>query len=154
MLEELSTVDGETFFRPDEVARERLCIPAALYNRCRLALSRFRYGHVFVPVRSMQVQSVIDEEEIIFVDNQAYAVRDGQGGKLIMLAWLFRYDQNRVDLHEPAPIELVYYQDNARDLHQRLIGEFGKALDLVEQRARQDRGEPHSKRVLPFPKSG
>ena len=80
---------GETFFRPDELARERLCIPAALYNRCRLKLSRCRYGHVFVPVRSMQVQSVIDEEEIIFVDNQAYAVRDGQGGKLIMLAWVF-----------------------------------------------------------------
>jgi hypothetical protein len=41
----------------------------------------------------MQVQSVIDEEEVIFVDTQAYAVREGNGGRLIMLAWLFRYDQ-------------------------------------------------------------
>ena len=144
---------GETFFRPDELARERLCIPAALYNRCRLKLSRCRYEHVFVPVRSMQVQSVIDEEEIIFVDNQAYAVRDGQGGKLIMLAWVFCYDQNRDDLNKPAPIDLVYYQNDAREVHKRLIGEFGKALDLVEQRGRRHRSEPRSKQVLPFPKT-
>ncbi|MCB1787310.1 MAG: hypothetical protein KDJ33_13760, partial [Gammaproteobacteria bacterium] len=73
----MATVTTETFFRPDEIARERLTIPAALYNRCRLMLSRCQYAHVFVPVRSMQMQSVIDENEVIFVDNQAYAVRDG-----------------------------------------------------------------------------
>lgn len=144
---------GETFFRPDELARERLCIPAALYNRCRLMLSRCRYGHVFVPVRSMQVQSVIDEEEIIFIDNQAYAVRDGQGGKLIMLAWVFCYDHNRDNLNKPAPIDLVYYYNDAREVHKRLIGEFGKALDLVEQRDSRHRPEPRSRQVLPFPKT-
>ncbi len=101
----------------------------------------------------MQVQSVIDEEEIIFVDNQAYAVRGGQGGRLIMLAWVFRYDQHRDDLNEPASIELVYYQDDAREVHQRLIGEFSKALDLAEQRNKQHGQEPRSKRVLPFPKT-
>jgi len=144
---------SETFFRPDELAREQLCIPARLYNRCRLILSRCRYRHVFVPVRSMQIQSVIDEEEIIFVDNQAYAVRGGRGGKLIMLAWVFRYDQNRDDLNQPAPIDLVYYQEDARQVHMRLIGEFGKALDRVEQRDSMHRSDPRSKQVLPFPKT-
>jgi hypothetical protein len=146
----MTSVVTETFFRPEEVARERLSIPAALYNRCRLMLSRCRYGHVFVPVRSMQMQSVIDDEEIIFVDNQAYAVRNGNGGRLIMLAWSFRHDQSRDDLNEPAPIELVYYHSSARDLHNRLIGEFAKALDLLEQRHRDHGCEPRAKKILPF----
>jgi len=98
---------SETFFRPDEVARERLSLPATLYNRCRLMLSRCEYEHIFVPVRTMQMQALIDQEEVIVVDNQAYAVRDGEGGRLIMLAWVFRHDQGRDDLNEPAPIELA-----------------------------------------------
>ena len=140
-----------TFFRPDEIARERITIPASLYNRCRLLLSRCAYEHVFVPIRAMQIQSVIDEEEVIFVDNQAYAVSDGEGGRLIMLAWVFRYDQQRDDLNQPAPIELVYYHDNARQMHNRLIGEFSRALDSVEKRAREHGCEPRTKKVLPFP---
>lgn len=146
----MSKVVTETFFRPGEVARERISIPAPLFNRCRLLLSRCHYEHVFVPVRSMQVQSVIDRDEVIFVDTQAYAVRDGHGGRLIMLAWQFRRDQERGGLNEPASIELVYYRHDARELHNRLIGEFGKALDLMEQRSRDHGCEPRSKKVLPF----
>ncbi len=146
----LGNLVTETFFKPNEIARERLTIPATLYNRCRLMLSRCQYEHVFVPIRSMQMQSVIDEEEVIFVDNQAYAVRGGQGGRLIMLAWVFRYDQHRDDLTEPAQIELVYYHNDARDLHQRLIGEFGKALELAEKRRRENGCDPKGKKVLPF----
>jgi hypothetical protein len=124
-----------------------------LYNRRRLMLSRFQYEHIFVPVRSMQMQGVLDQEEVIFVDNQAYAVRDGEGGRLIMLAWAFRQYQGRGDLSEPAPIELVYYHDGARDLHNRLIGEFSKVLDLLEQRYKEHGCEPRSKKVLPFSRS-
>jgi hypothetical protein len=51
----VSKLTNETFFRPAEIARERLSLPAALYNRCRLMLSRCEYEHVFVPVRSMQM---------------------------------------------------------------------------------------------------
>ena len=144
-------VTTETFFRPDELARERLSIPAALYNRCRLMLSRCQYAHVFVPIRSMQMLGVIDEEEVIFVDNQAYAVQDGEGGRLMMLAWLFRHAERGDDLNEPAPIELVYYARESRDLHRRLVGEFAKAIDLLEERARQHGCEPRAKKVLTFP---
>jgi hypothetical protein len=145
---------SEIFFRPDELACERLTIPALLYNQCRLMLSRCQYEHVFVPVRTMQVQAVIDDEEVIFVDNQAYAVRDGEGGKLIRLAWKFRRDQERGNLTDPAPIDLIYYDDKARELHTRLIGEFKKALDLMEERTKEHGCEPKVKRVLPFPKVG
>lgn len=146
----MSTVTTETFFRPDEIARERLSIPATLYNRCRLMLSRCEYEHIFVPIRTMQFQAVIDADEVIFVDNQAYAVREGHGGRIILLAWVFRRDQGRDNLNEPAPIELVYYHDSARDVHNRLIGEFTKALDLMEQRYKEHGCEPRSKKVLPF----
>ena len=143
---------SEVFFRPDEIACERLTIPAPLYNQCRLMLSRCEYEHIFVPVRTMQFQAVIDRDEVIFVDNLAYAVRDGEGGKLIRLAWKFRHDTERESLTEPAPIDLIYYDDDARELHTRLIGEFKKSLDLLEERARKEGCQPKARRVLPFPK--
>ncbi|MCU7946479.1 MAG: hypothetical protein KZQ72_07530 [Candidatus Thiodiazotropha sp. (ex Cardiolucina cf. quadrata)] len=143
---------SETFYRPEELACERLTIPAVLYNQCRLMLSRCQYDQIFIPVRSMQIQAIIDEEEVIFVDNQAYAIRDGEGGKLIRLAWKFRRDQERDSLTEPAPIDLIYYDDNARELHTRLIGDFKKALDIMEARYKENGCEARMKRVLPFPK--
>ncbi|MCG7872495.1 MAG: hypothetical protein N0C88_20200 [Candidatus Thiodiazotropha lotti] len=144
---------SEIFFRPDELACERLTIPAPLYNQCRLILSRCQYEHVFVPVRTMQIQAVLDENEVIFIDNLAYAVKDGQGGKLIRLAWKFRRDLDRDNLTEPAPIDMIYYDEKARELHNRLIGEFKKAMDLLEERAKEHGCEPKVKRVLPFPKA-
>jgi hypothetical protein len=139
------------FFRPPEFARERLTIPATLYNHCRLMLSRCQYEHIFIPVRSMQLLAVIDEEEVIFVDNHAYAVRDGEGGKLIRLSWQFRHEVRGDDLTGPAPIELIYYDKDARQLHTRLISEFKKALDLVGQRFKEHGCEAGVKKVLPFP---
>ncbi|MCG7898325.1 MAG: hypothetical protein JAY99_10955 [Candidatus Thiodiazotropha lotti] len=144
---------SEIFFRPDELACERLTIPAPLYNQCRLMLSRCQYEHVFIPVRTLQIQAVLDDEEVIFIDNQAYAVKDGQGGKLIRLAWKFRRDLDRDNLTEPAPIDMIYYDEKARELHNRLIGEFKKAMDLLEERAKEHGCEPKVKRVLPFPKA-
>ena len=125
----------ETFFRPDEIARERTTIPAHLFNRCRLLLARCELDHVFVPVRSMQYQAVIDRDEIIFVDNHTYAVRGGTGGRLIVLSWMFGHIGPRSSLDRPVPIELVHYQHDARSIHQRLMSEFPAALENVERRA-------------------
>ena len=141
----------ETFFRPDELARERLAIPAALYNKCRLMLARCRYEHVFVPVRTMQMQAVIDVGEVVFVDNQAYAVRDGEGGRMIMLAWQFGHAGPRDSLTDPVRIELVYFHKRSRELHTRLVGELRKALDIAETHAKKNGCEAHYKKVLPFP---
>ncbi|MES9814851.1 MAG: hypothetical protein ABW161_18670 [Candidatus Thiodiazotropha sp.] len=143
---------SEIFFRPEELACERLTIPSPIYNQCRLMLSRCQYEHVFIPVRTMQIQAVVDEGEVIFVDNQAYAVRDGEGGKLIRLAWKFRREWSRDSLTEPVPIDLIYYDDRARELHTRLIGDFKKALDIMEARFKESGCEARVKRVLPFPK--
>jgi hypothetical protein len=141
---------GETFFRPDELARERLTLPAVLYNQCRLVLARCEYEHVFVPVRTMQIQAVIDRAEVIFVDSQAYAVQEGTGGKLICLAWVFRHEVGRDELSGPAPIELVYYREDSRQLHDRLVGEFMRALEQYASRSREARDRPRAGKVLPL----
>lgn len=141
---------SETFFRPQQIACERLTIPAALYNRCRLALARCGRDCVFVPVRSLQVMAVIDAGEVIFVDSMAYAVQDGEGGKLICLAWCFGPAAGRDDLAAPAPVELRYYREDARQLHGRLVGEFGQELERLLERLSQQDCPPRERRVLPF----
>jgi len=140
----------ETFFRPPQLACERLTIPPGLYNLCRLALSRSEGDCMFVPVREMQIQAVIDREEVIFVDSQDYAVQDGTGGRVICLAWLFRHEEGRDSLTEPAAIELLYYREDARQLHSRLVGEFSRALEACVERRQQTGCETHPATVLPF----
>jgi len=141
---------SEIFFRPGETARERVTLPAALYNRCRLLLARCPRPHVFVPIRSMQYQAVIDADEIIFVDNQGYAVRDGRGGRLIVLAWKLAADSMRESLTEPVPIEIVYYGSETHDTHRRLMSEFPRALSLYEERQQREAGGCHTATILPF----
>jgi hypothetical protein len=140
-------ITTETFFRPEEVAREQVNLPAPLFNRCVLLLNRGTNGNVFIPVRTMQYQAVIDDEEIIFVDNQGYAVQDGRGGRLIILSWQMPMHKSRDSLNEPVPIEVVYYIREDHSIHRRLIGEFPKALDLYNGR-RNDAEK--SAAILPF----
>lgn len=146
----MSTISTEVFFLPDEVRRESVTIPAALYNRCRLLLSRCRYQHIFVPIRSMQYLAVIDNDEIIFVDSQAYAVREGEGGRMILLAWQFRPGLRPDSLTEPVPIDVVYYHPDAVDIQKRLMGDFNKSLDVLDARYRETGCEARAKKVLPF----
>ena len=141
---------SEIFFRPETIATERLTIPAPLYNQCRLVLAHCDLDCVFVPVRTMQIQAVVDREEVIFVDNLAYAVQDDEGGKLIRLVWVFRHEVERSDLNEPAPIQLEYYDEESRQLHTRLINEFRKSLDILEQRYKKQGCEARSRKVVPF----
>jgi len=140
----------EIFFRPGETARERVTLPAPLYNRCRLLLTRSPHPHVFVPIRTMQYQAVIDSEEIIFVDNQGYAVRDGHGGRLIVLAWKVALENPRKSLTEPVPIEILYYGHETHDTHRRLMSEFPRALSLYETRHHQETAGGLTAAILPF----
>lgn len=140
----------EIFFRPEETARERVTLPAPLYNRCRLLLARCPRPHVFVPIRSMQYQAVIDSEEIIFVDYQGYAVRDGRGGRLIVLAWKVALGVPRESLTEPVPIDIVYYGRETHDTHRRLMSEFPRALSRYESKQERDTGGCLTTTILPF----
>lgn len=146
----MATPTTETFFLPDELERKTVPIPAGVHNRCRALLSRCEYGHIFVPIRSMQYLGVIDSREIVFVDSQAYAVRDGEGGRVIVLAWQFRHDLRPDSLNEPVPVDIVYYDASAEEIQKRLLGEFNKALDILETRYRESGCEARAKKVLPF----
>ncbi len=144
-------VTTETFFRPAETARERVNLPAALFNRCLLLLNHAGSRHVFIPIRSMQYQAIIDESEIIFVDNQGYAVSEGQGGRLIVLAWDMALRSNRDSLSAPVPIEIVYFNSDGHEIHRRLMSEFPKALDRYEERQKDSRDDgQRCASVLPF----
>jgi len=140
----------ETFFRPTEITREWVTLPAPLYNRCRLLLTRCPTQCLFVPIRSMQYLAVIDPEEIIFVDNQGYAHRDGQGGRLIVLAWKTGLTASRDSLTEPVPVEIIYYEPNGHDTQRRLMSEFPPALALYEERQKGGVAQCLSSTVLPF----
>ena len=140
----------EVFFLPDEVSRHTVTLPAALHNRCRTLLSRCHYEHVFVPIRNMQFLAVIDEQEIVFVDSQAYAVRDEEGGRMILLAWQFRPDLRSDSLNEPVPVDVVQYDKSAAELQKRLPGEFSRALDILEDRYREQGCDARVKKVVPF----
>lgn len=140
----------ETFFRPSEIARERITLPAPLANRCRRLLQHADTRHVFIPIRSMQYQAVLDETEVIFVDNQGYAVSEGQGGRLIMLAWDIALRGARDSLSAPVPMEIVYFNSDGHEIHQRLMSEFPRALDSFEAREKGAGGQDVSATVLPF----
>jgi hypothetical protein len=138
------------FFRRTENAREQVSLPAPLFNRCLLLLNHSSTTHVFVPVRSMQFQAVIDADEIIFVDNHAYAVENGHGGRLIVLAWEVALHRPRDSVSEPVPIEVVYYGAERHETHRRLMSEFPKTLDTWEARLREGQTENRTAAILPF----
>jgi len=143
-------ITTETFFRPAETARERVTLPAPLVNRCQLLLQHAVARNVFIPIRSMQFQAVLDQSEIIFVDNQGYAVSEGQGGRLIVLAWDVALRGARDSLSSPVPIEIVYFSSDGHDIHRRLMSEFPRALDRVEARLKDAQDEQRTATILPF----
>ncbi len=117
----------ETFFRPQEIRREARTLPPQIYNLARVILSRSREGAVFVPIRSMLFQAVVDRSEIIFVD-AAVSHRN------VVLAWQNFKSVNRHQLETPLPYEVVYYQPGAWGIMARLQGEFLKSLRLLKQK--------------------
>ena len=144
-------ITKDTFFRPPALLREPLTIPAGLYNRCRLLHTRSELPHLFVPIRSMQFLAVIDREEAIFIDTQGgYAVQDGVGGRLIVLAWQFTPAQARASLNAPAEMELVHYREGGRELHRRIMSEFPPALERLGEKFADAESAAGEGLILPF----
>lgn len=133
-------IDTEVFFRPEEIRREVSSIRADLYQLCRKALKRSITESAFVPVRSMQLLAVITRAEIVFVDNLNYAVQDGKGGRMIMLAWDLSHSGQRDAIDAPVPLEIVYLHNSSADLHARLMSEFLPALQRLDKYESVDHG--------------
>jgi hypothetical protein len=145
----------ETFFRPEEHSRERSALPADIVNSMRTLLNRGGGSCLFVPIRSMQYQAVVERDEIVFVDAQGgYAHQDGEGGRLIRIAWLPAPAGERDSLSGPVFCEMVYYFPDLKDVQRRLLAEIRPALAQFACRQTARAGAVVERRVLPFRRPG
>lgn len=145
----------ETFFRPAEHSRQASALPADLYNALQLLLKGQTGTCVFVPIRAMQYQAVVERAEVIFVDSHGgYAHQDGEGGRLIRIAWVLTPPAGRVSLSDPVPCEVVYYAPGLKETQWRLIGEVRGMLQRVLKERREADLCVASRRVVAFRKGG
>jgi hypothetical protein len=145
----------ETFFRPPEHSRQASALPADLYNALQLLLKGQAGTCTFVPIRAMQYQAVVEREEVIFVDSQGgYAHQDGEGGRLIRIAWVVTLPAGRDSLTEPVPCEVVYYAPGLRETQWRLVGELRGMLQRVLRERRGAALGVASRRVVALRKDG
>jgi len=117
----------EFFFRPEETARERVTLPAPLYNRCRLLLTRCTRPHVFVPIRSMQYLAIVESAEFNFLHSEERPD--------IELSWQNFAPAERSGLDDPVAYDAVYYRAHAAVTMRRLQGEFLRALEQMAARS-------------------
>ena len=144
----MTTIVTETFFLPEEVGRKQWSVPAEIYNLYRALQQRNLTGHVFVPIRTMQFMAVLDKSEIVFVDSQSYAVSKDEGGRLILVVWKFAESIDRDALTDPVPCEVVFYEKYDSDLQLRLISEFRQAMELLDQRYRNEQLPAKGAKIL------
>lgn len=141
----------ETFFRPQEHAREQSALPAVLYNDLQLLLSRSDGGSLFIPIRSMQYQAVAEREEIVFVDNHGgYAHQDGEGGRLIRIAWRPAPAGQRESLSGPVACEIVYYFAQLKETQRRLMSEFPPVVGQILRHQREKDIQTMKRRIVPL----
>lgn len=144
----MTIIVTETFFLPKEVERKNWSAPADIYNLYHSLQVRSQSGHVFVPIRSMQFMAVLDKNEIVFVDSQSYAVSKDEGGRLILIAWKFAESHDRDALTDPMACEVVFYEKKNNDLQLRLVSEFRQAMQLLDQRYRNEQMPAKGAKIL------
>ncbi len=122
-----------SFERGPERGRELRRLPAEHYRKLLLLYSRNNGSNLFIPIRAMQYLAVFDREEVVFVD--------GQGPRVIGLAWREFHPGERGDLRTPVGYTCVYYEAKGAQVMGRLQGEFLKALDLLNDRQPRTGGD-------------
>jgi hypothetical protein len=99
----------------------------------------------------MQFLAVVGKDEIVFVDSQSYAVSENEGGRLILIAWQFKEAHGREALTDPVACEVVFYERNSSDIQLRLITEFRKAMELMDQRYRDEQMPAKGAKIISLP---
>jgi len=101
------------YFETGEIRgiEERL-LPASTYNIMRTLFHQSDSSCVFVPIRSMQYQAIIDEKEVNFV----YTHRRTH----IEFAWRYFKPQQRESLGDAVHYEFIYYDDRAVEVMKRV----------------------------------
>ena len=99
----------------------------------------------------MQFQAVVERDEIIFVDSQGgYAHQDGEGGRLIRIAWQPQPPGDRESLTAPVPCTIVHYFPEQKETQRRLMSELPPAVNTLAQRQRDRRLPGMERRVVSF----
>lgn len=121
---------NQTFFRPEEQKRIDWTLPASIYNLTRLALRDSKNSCVFIALRAMQFLVAIDDDEIIFVDgNGEYQIHNGEGGRIIKLAWQNFRSAERNTIDATVACEVVFYSEDAEEHFKRILGLIGPAIE-------------------------
>ncbi len=116
----------EIFYKGEELGVEQRLLPASTYNVMRTLFHQSNRDCVFVPVRSMQYQAIIDASEVVFVDAHRRSY--------VEFAWRKFMYHKRSNLQDPVPYEFVYYDQQALESMLRMQGEFHKFLTQLYSR--------------------
>ena len=143
--------DTQTFFTPDEFSCHETLLLSEAYNLAHVLLNRSNSSHLFVPVRSLQYLAIIEKNAFWFVDSLAYAVRGDEGGRLIKISWHpLLCAGDRVDLTQHMACKVVFYGEDMSEIQSRLISEFYKSMQLLDQRYRDSLDRDCTVCILPL----
>jgi len=115
-----------SFERLPEIRREQASLPSFFYNKLHLLFASIGEESLFIPIRSLQYLSIIDAEEVIFVD--------GQRSRYVNIAWDQFKPQQRNAIDESVDYELVLYKYFSDEFIIQLQGEFFKAVEEYENK--------------------
>ena len=115
-----------SFERSAEKGREKLSLPAYYYNSLHLLFACQKGDALFIPIRSLQFLAVVDKEEVVFID----AARK----RFVDVAWENFSPQQRISLADPVPYEQVTFVTSEFSFHDRLPGEFIKAVNVYREK--------------------
>lgn len=137
----------QTFFLPRKFSSQQSTIRAETYNLAHTLLKRSQSGYVFVPIRNLQYLAIIDGNDIWFVDSQAYAVNENEGGRMITISW-HTTAAERDSLDQSIPMDIVFYHQDMKDIQLRLCREFNEAMRLMDQRYRDQQIPSEGARII------
>ncbi|MDH4275966.1 MAG: hypothetical protein OEW08_13105 [Gammaproteobacteria bacterium] len=115
-----------TVYRDAPIAQAHRKLPAAIYNLAHKLRVRSPSGVVYVPIRSMQMLAIIDDTEIVFLDINYKS--------WVEIAWQSFQVQERNTLDDPVPYEVVIYHPDGQKNMDRLLSEFPKAMQSLQEK--------------------
>jgi hypothetical protein len=108
---------------------EQRSLPANTYNIMRTLFHQCTQPCLFVPIRSMQYQAIVDEKEVAFV----YGHRRSH----IEFSWRHFQPQLSKSLNDPVFYEFVYYDKQALETMRRIQGELHKFAHQLYERTHE-----------------
>ncbi|HED33824.1 MAG TPA: hypothetical protein ENJ08_06350 [Gammaproteobacteria bacterium] len=143
--------DTQTFFTPEAFFCQQTRLLSKTYNLAHVLLKRSQSDHLFIPIRALQYLAIIEKNTFWFVDSQAYAVRDDEGGRLIRVSWHPFMDAGQRDsLIQHIDCRVIFYGEDMNDIQKRLNSEFYQAMLLIDQRHRDSLVVERNISILPL----